>query len=493
MTSERETPVQEGSTILIIDDEPVARDALSGLLMTEGYRLEMAADGPAGLARAATLHPDLILLDVMMPEMDGYEVCRRLRADPALRDVPVVMVTALDDAESRVQGLETGADDFVSKPFNRIELRARVRTVMRLNRYRRLLSERQRFQWIVDQSGDGYLVLNRAPEHDAIVYANPRARMLLQLSEEDLTRPDRSLDFRAVAQRTYQLVPASAWSAWDSLHAAEHVYTLVRPETENAPVFWLEARVFDGEADGTRTVCLADVSRRMSDSLDLRRFQCALSHKLRTPASQLISSLELLSLSADEISSPEMVEMVYIAHQGASRLSGELTEILNYLELRVRPQPSEQLSLAETVERITEAARAVGVRRIDIAVPNELADAPIPLSTRAVDLIAWEVADNSIKFHPARNPALQIAAQQNHRHDIALSIADNGSHVAADQIEQVWQPFIQGEKFATGEMPGMGLGLPSVAALIWQAGGAVELANRSDSPGVRVTMTFPAR
>jgi K+-sensing histidine kinase KdpD len=117
----------------------------------------------------------------------------------------------------------------------------------------------------------------------------------------------------------------------------------------------------------------------------------------------------------------------------------------------------------------------------------------MPLSMRAVDLIAWEVTDNAIKFHPARNPILQITVQQNPDRGIVLSIADNGTHVAADQIEQVWQPFVQGEKYATGEMPGMGLGLPSIAALIWQVGGTVELTNRTDGPGVRVTMTLPAR
>jgi DNA-binding response OmpR family regulator len=74
----------------------------------------------------------------MMPGMDGYEVCRRLRADARLAEVPVIMVTALDDQASRLAGLEAGADDFITKPFNRAELRARVRTIARLNRYRRL-------------------------------------------------------------------------------------------------------------------------------------------------------------------------------------------------------------------------------------------------------------------------------------------------------------------------------------------------------------------
>jgi PAS domain S-box-containing protein len=98
------------------------------------------------LNRAADLSPDLILLDVMMPGMDGFEVCRRLRASDQLAEVPIILVTALDDRDSRIQGMEAGADDFVTKPIDRVELRARVRTVTRLNRYRRLLAERTQRQ-----------------------------------------------------------------------------------------------------------------------------------------------------------------------------------------------------------------------------------------------------------------------------------------------------------------------------------------------------------
>ena len=129
--------MNDSSTILIVDDKQVGRDVLETLLVEQNYNLAFAGDGPEALAKAAEIIPDLILLDVMMPGMDGFEVCRRLRADPLLAEVPVIMVTALDDRDSRLQGIRSGADDFVSKPFDRVELRARVRTVSQLNRNRK--------------------------------------------------------------------------------------------------------------------------------------------------------------------------------------------------------------------------------------------------------------------------------------------------------------------------------------------------------------------
>lgn len=134
------------STILIVDDEPSACNTLEALLYHEGYDLRFASNGPEALAKAAELTPDLILLDVMMPDMDGFEVCQHLRESQLLAEVPVIMITALDDRNSRLRGFEAGADEFVSKPFDRIELRMRIRTIIRINRYQQLIEERANLQ-----------------------------------------------------------------------------------------------------------------------------------------------------------------------------------------------------------------------------------------------------------------------------------------------------------------------------------------------------------
>jgi len=131
------------NTILIVDDEQSAHETISSILDGLGYRLEKAVNGLEALEKARAVVPDLILLDVMMPGLNGFDVCRSLRGNSLLREVPILLLTALDDRESRLNGLEAGADDYISKPFNSHELRARVKTIIRLNRYRTLLEQRE--------------------------------------------------------------------------------------------------------------------------------------------------------------------------------------------------------------------------------------------------------------------------------------------------------------------------------------------------------------
>lgn len=120
--------------VLMIDDEPVARESIEALLLREGYDLQFAEEGKEGIRKAIELLPDLILLDVMMPEMDGYEVCEKLRANPKITHIPIIMITSLNDKQSLTRGLNAGADEFLSKPIGGLELRARARSMLRIKR-----------------------------------------------------------------------------------------------------------------------------------------------------------------------------------------------------------------------------------------------------------------------------------------------------------------------------------------------------------------------
>jgi adenylate cyclase len=118
--------------ILVVDDTPKNVKLLADLLSVKGYGVVTAGSGREGLALIDADTPDLVLLDVVMPEMSGYEVCRKIRENPATQILPVVMVTALDPAEERIKGLEAGADDFLTKPINQAELLVRVRSLLRI-------------------------------------------------------------------------------------------------------------------------------------------------------------------------------------------------------------------------------------------------------------------------------------------------------------------------------------------------------------------------
>lgn len=120
--------------ILVVDDDATNRGVLTGLLEPLGYETTEADSGVAALRAAAEAVPDLILLDVMMPGMDGFEVCRHLRATPATALVPIVMITALDADKHKVRGLEAEADDFLTKPVDEVELEVRVRALARRSR-----------------------------------------------------------------------------------------------------------------------------------------------------------------------------------------------------------------------------------------------------------------------------------------------------------------------------------------------------------------------
>jgi signal transduction histidine kinase len=171
-------------TILVIDDEEITRVTLSALLEKSNYRVEMAEDGIQGIEMARQLNPDVILLDIMMPRMNGYDVCKRIRLDPEIGEVPIIMITALDDHDAKLNGLVAGADDFLSKPFDSLELEIRLHTLRHVDRYRHLINERKKLKETLDEISTKNRRLQILSQQALDAQENERRHVAVELHDE---------------------------------------------------------------------------------------------------------------------------------------------------------------------------------------------------------------------------------------------------------------------------------------------------------------------
>lgn len=479
------------SIILIVDDEPFGRDTLAALLGPQGYQLMFAVDGDDALAQAAATPPDVILLDVMMPGMNGFEVCRQLRKHPQLREVPVIMLTALDDREARLEGFEAGADDFVSKPFDRAELRGRVRTITKLNRHRRLLAERSKFEWVVEHADDGYLMTNDAGQ---LVYANAQARLYLGLSSDEDVQHYQFFD---LTQQQYVSEPERSWQAWMEQLAQQSPLSmlLVRPACAKSEKFLLQVEfiLMGVSTDEHCLVRLRDITHTIINQNAMWSFQGLIRHKISTSLAQMVGSIRLLDEIGYGAENLKIRELLDIALHGAVHLQEDVHAIFNYIEATdIVGRERDRGSLINLPELLQELSSSRNIPEIQLTTENiaDLGQVYPAFSLPGFALVFQELVINSIKFHPNHYPEIDVRLSVDHQ-QLKISFSDDGTTLTPEQQMQVWQPYYQAERFFTGQVAGMGLGLPMIAAMVWRSGGSCRIFNRQPGPGVTVEITMP--
>ena len=479
------------NTILLVDDNPQIIAILSDLLRPLDYRIFCAMNGSEALTLAFTHRPDLVLLDVMMPGMDGFSVCKALRANPQLAKVPVIMITALDDRASRLHGFEAGADDFIGKPFDYVELRTRVATIIRLNRYRLLLEEQERaavekarFAWVIEQSDDGYVIIGN---DQRIQYSNQRARNLLSIGE------DEQEPFLACVARQYSAVPQQAWTTWPQPLPDAAPRLLVRPETATSAEFWVQVDLaaLPPGGDDRPVVRLRDVTTQITSQRDMWTFHAMVAHKMRTPLVSILGGLNLINNSAETMSRSGIARIATVAVAGAHRLQSEIEDILNYVRPPADLHGSDVITLDDIHTIVNTIAADLQITQIEIIRHDPDVNRRIAIARRNLEVAIREVLENTQKFHPAHSPQVSVTTFSTADNDIILRVADDGSSLSPEQISLVWRPYYQGERSFTGQIEGMGLGLALVARIIYAVGGRCTIANRSDGPGVVVEIHIP--
>ncbi|MFM7150610.1 MAG: response regulator [Gemmataceae bacterium] len=486
--------------VLIVDDDPLGRKALVSALDHQDYQLILAGSGLEALEKAEQLKPDLILLDMMMPGMDGLEVLKRLRANSALSEIPVVMVTALDDRESKLASLRAGADDFIQKPFDRTEIRVRVGNIIRLNRYRRLIQERERFRYLFDLDPHGIIlfrngeVLGMNPAADAILLDLPGADPLHKL--EQLHHEDSQVTLREHLQKE----TASKPSALPGLFSVA---------AEKGATRWFEVLCCPFPPEGPRGLQLhiRDVTEkkfletqfRQSQKLEsLGRLAGGVAHDFNNVLTVIRGYSEsLLEGDLPDSSIRNKIEQIDHAASKASNLTRQLLAFSRQQSLNLRVVKLNQI--AQDMETMMERAKNVGVNlRFDLApdlrnarvdsgqmeqilmnltinASDALADqagGEIVLSTRNIDLTS--TLEGFPDFVPPGKYCL-------------LSLRDNGSGMSGETITRIFEPFFTTKPAGKGT----GLGLATVLGIVKQSQGYLQVRSVLGE-GTQFELYFPA-
>ena len=479
----RLTKMSQPSRILIVDDDPIILRVLSNVLAPEGYVLATAANGKEALNQVPAFEPDLILLDVMLPEMDGFAVCRQLRADERYGDVPVIFITALDDQKSRLQGIEAGADEFLNKPVNALELKARVRTITQLRRFRRMVGERSRFEKIIELAPEGIVLLDTDAN---IRLSNAAMREMLNIADETTIRLHKifhyvpreyrdqmghnlesllatgarpisfELEFLREDGRRFPAEVTASYFPWETQPA---VQLFVRNVEDKKKIEAQFLRVQRMQSIGTLAGGIAhDLNNALTPILVASHLAKG---QLRDhPTYRLLDTIEKSALRGKNI----IKQILAFARgvEGERRLV-QLKYVVNEIEkiLRETLPPTIELSaeIGDNPQPIIGDATQLHQVLMNLCVNARDA---MPQGGKLLIALDGEVVD------AARAQKLEAPAPGAYAR---LSVTDTGTGIAPDILDKIFEPF-----FTTKDIgAGTGLGLSSALGIVRSHGGFIDV------------------
>lgn len=479
-------PEKVRGKILVVDDYPANVKLLERNLQAAGYETVAANDGQEALEKVQAEKPDLILLDIMMPKIDGFEVCRRLRADEATAVIPIIMVTALKETEDRIRGLEAGADDFISKPFDRGELLARVKSLLAIKYYRSMLAEREKFHAVIQDLSHGIVIADGRWRVETI---SRRAAELLDRADEDLVGRD-----LADVLSTFQVEP--------SLEALRQmtskVVTVELAQEDRGSPRYLAGRYTRIMGPGGQlhnaALVFRDVTEMRRKEKLKRDFLMLMSHKLKTPLTIVGGYLSLIDQGRYGEVPPAMAEAVRISLVKVKELSDLVEKVLSYAGLTATEleRAGQLVAVGDLVPRVRDRiAERYRDRRVvwTIDVPADLPRARAP--EELLFIVVDNLLDNAVKFGDKQPVEVRVTATEVEGRHLEVSVRDNGPGVPVAQRDTIFSAFSQLEETFTGNVAGMGLGLSTAQRLVESWGGTINYESTLGE-GSRLFFTVPS-
>lgn len=513
--------------ILVIDDASSDRHSLIDILTRRGYDVRAMLPAHVSARVVDELAPDLIVLDY-----ESYAARAHLET-VMLRGVPVIVSGALHTAEDRERVFAGGCVDYILKPYQAGEVLGRIEThlavqalqqnVVSLNvEVQQQCEERQRaeaalgeinaaldhritertatlraseamFRYLLARANDGYVIVD---SQEQVVYANAQAQMFLGIGHD--SDQERVPNFRELAAKQYRCEPEAAWALWPKkmfINRAPVPLYLVRPETAISNTFWLQVEMLDIsaglDAEAGRIICLSDVTEKTALHDELNRFHAVISHKLRTPLVPLYTGLMFLVEQVATMPRDDIVMFVQNAFDGAEHLYSEIEEIVRYLGTSHAAPPGSGIWLHELEDMVIGISKDLSLPRVTVSLAESASDARLLPSQWSIELMLWELLENAKKFHPQHTPTVTIDVARVGVQQVRFRVSDDGLTLSPEQLARMWMPYYQADKYSTGQVSGMGLGLSMVATQVWSLGGTCRSYNRDDGPGIVVELVLP--
>ncbi|HWI40735.1 MAG TPA: response regulator [Verrucomicrobiae bacterium] len=425
--------------ILVVEDSRTQADMLAMMLEQEGYAVSLAPNGAEALRRLRERHPALVVSDVMMPEMDGYELCAAIKEDPALASIPVILVTYLSETCDVLRSLEAGADNFVMKPYEKDFFLSRVRrTIEGASRVLRdattcALEEDHGVYRV--RSGRAQVLEILLSVYETALHKNQR----LKATQEELNQLNNALE-RKVEARTAELLAEVA----ERRRAEEEIRSLNES---------LERRV----AERTEELRAANE--------ELEAFVYSVSHDLRIPITGIMGFSELLALDVDE-SQGEAASYLQMITASARKMNRLIDDLLNLSRISRADLHLEEVDLSSVVREIAEELRREAPeRRADFRVEEGIV---VRGDRRLLRVAVENLLRNAWKFTSKK---LFTRIEVGREGEEGFFIRDNGAGFDPARSSEVFLPFRR--LHSENDFPGTGIGLATVNRIVSRHGGRI--------------------
>lgn len=499
------------TTVLLVDDNPQNLKVLYETLKDKGYRLLIANDGEKALDLAHRHQPEVILLDIMMPELDGYQVCQRLKSDPVTSDSAVVFLSALDDVQAKVKGFSLGGADYISKPFQAQEVIARVKTHARVIRLERELQARNR-----QLENDQARILNSISEgiygldaDGTIVFANPAAALIMRSPAEELIGRN-FFELHVPAQEDASAYKPVQATCQQGVAENQRDIALQRVDGSSFPAEYRSTPKLDGETLHGAVVVFRDITAELEGEQELEDAR-ALVQEQRDQlahASRLSTMGEMAAGFAHEVNQPLTAITNYA--RVAKRMMAKDTLDRDLLQETLDKIEAQSHRASEIIRRIRRFMKKPATGKEVLSVPallddtRQFAEVDMRNNEGGIDLtvedgvqevLADPIQVQQVALNLIRNALeatrsagssspVKVAAAMCGSGCVRIEVRDHGTGLPEDAEEKLFLPFY------TTKDDGMGIGLSMCRSLIQAQGGDIGF-ERPEDGGACFYFTLP--